>query len=375
MILLFHFAVSHFFITFAASHSYLVIFNQPFWAVIVPMPYHIPALLTETINGLSIRPDGTYVDLTFGGGGHSRAIMERLTAGGRLYSFDQDIDAYHNAMQDPFWHEQEGHGWQFVHGNFRYLRQYLDYYMSLSEETGDPGKSEKTGVSAPAMPKVDGILADLGVSFHHFDEAERGFSFRYESPLDMRMNREGGKTAADILNSYSEEQLADVLYLYGELRQARQLARQIVRSRNEHTLEKTTDLLGAVAKGRYKVLPQGEIELDSNLKKDMSRLFQALRIEVNDEMGALREMLQAGAQVLREDGVFAILTYHSLEDRMVKNFFRSGNVEGAVEKDFYGNPLSPFAPKPLLLTASADEVARNPRSRSAKLRIAKKISQ
>ena len=326
------------------------------------MPYHIPALLSETIEGLSLRPDGTYVDLTFGGGGHSRAIMERLTAGGKLYSFDQDIEAYNNAMQDPFWQQHEGKDWLFVHGNFRYIRQFLDYYIS----------GQTTDIREPQEPVVDGILADLGVSFHHFDESRRGFSFRFEGPLDMRMNQQGGKTAADILNGYSEEQLSSLLYLYGELRQSRQIARSIVRRRAEHPLINTTDLLEAVAHGKYRLLPNGEIELDATLKKDLSRLFQSLRIEVNDEMGALRDMLDAGTEVLQHGGTFAILTYHSLEDRMVKNFFRTGGIDGNIEKDFYGNPITPFSPKPLLLTASDDEVQRNPRSRSAKLRIAKK---
>ncbi|MBQ9340670.1 MAG: 16S rRNA (cytosine(1402)-N(4))-methyltransferase RsmH [Paludibacteraceae bacterium] len=320
------------------------------------MPYHIPALLHETIDSLELRADGCYADLTFGGGGHSRAIMERLSAGGTLYSFDQDIEAYHNAMNDPFWREKEGHGWQFVHGNFRYLRQYLDYYQN----------DKKSPTS------IDGILADLGVSFHHFDDSHRGFSFRFEGPLDMRMNQQGGKTAADILNSYTEEELANILYLYGELRQSRRIASAIVRSRATRPIERTTDLLDIVAKGKYKTTGNDEIEVEPDLKKDLSRLFQALRIEVNDELGALRDMLVAGTAVLRPGGVFAILTYHSLEDRMVKNFFRTGNIEGVVEKDFYGNALTPFAGKQQLFTASADEVERNPRARSAKLRVAQK---
>lgn len=283
--------------------------------------YHIPALLEPTIKGLNIHPDGTYVDLTFGGGGHSRAILEQLGDGGTLYSMDQDIDAYQNRIDDKRWH--------FIRGNFRYLGNFMDYY----------------GVS-----QVDGILADLGVSFHHFDEAERGFSFRFEGPLDMRMNRQGGRTAADIIGSYSEEELSRVLYLYGELKSARQLA---------HKMQGVTRT--------------EELASISSDKKELTKIFQALRIEVNDELGALREMLTAAKDLLKPGGRLAVLTYHSLEDRIVKNFLRSGNLEGEIQKDFYGNICTPFHVLEKGLTPDDEEVARNPRSRSAKLRIAEKI--
>lgn len=322
--------------------------------------YHIPALLAETMESLAIQPFGRYADLTFGGGGHSRAIMEQLGDRGRLWSFDQDADAYRHALEDPFWREAEASGrWQFVHGNFRYMANYLDYY-GVAEYSSDDKESG-----------LDGILADLGVSFHHFDEQARGFSFRFESPLDMRMNQDGGKTAADVLNTYDEEELARVLYVYGELKNSRQLARQIANSRRQADIRQTTDLLRAVAKDRYKVLDNGEIEVDTFIKKDLARLFQALRIEVNDELGALRRMLTSGAGMLRPGGHFAILTYHSLEDRIVKNFFKTGNTDGKVEKDFYGNVQTPFEGKTNnVITASAEEVERNPRARSAKLRVA-----
>ncbi len=303
--------------------------------------YHIPALLSETIEGLAIKSDGTYVDVTFGGGGHSGAILKQLGPEGRLLSFDQDMDAYKNAVQSGAI-DVEDPRWQFVHGNFRYLKNYLRYYNAV-----------------PA----DGIIADLGVSFHHFDSSERGFSFRFAGPLDMRMNQEAGKTAAMVVNTYTEEQLADVLYLYGEMKNSRQIAKVIVRAREKKEIERTeqlTELLTPLC-GRDKE------------KKDLARVFQALRIEVNDEMGALREMLVSIPSVLKEGGRVAILTYHSLEDRMVKNFLRSGNIEGRVEKDFYGNPVSPFIlVNNKVITASGEEVERNPRARSAKLRIAER---
>lgn len=307
--------------------------------------YHIPALLDATIRGLAIRPEGTYADLTFGGGGHSRAIMGQLGESGKLYSFDQDREAYENELaREEGMRLSEDSRWQFVHGNFRYLSNYMDYY----------------GVSA-----LDGVLADLGVSFHHFDSADRGFSFRMNGPLDMRMNRQGGRTAADIVNSYDEESLARVLYLYGEMHNARQVARRLVQARQSaqiETTEQLTTLLTPLC-GRDKE------------KKDLARLFQALRIEVNDEMGSLREMLLAAREWLRPGGRIAILTYHSLEDRIVKNFLRSGNIEGDIQKDFYGNIRTPFRLIEKGLTADEDEVARNPRSRSAKLRVAEKIEE
>lgn len=293
--------------------------------------YHIPAMLKETIDGLQIQPAGTYVDVTFGGGGHSRAIMNGLTSdGGRLFSFDQDADALANAIDDP--------RWTFVHSNFRYLRNWLDYY----------------GVTA-----IDGLLADLGVSFHHFDCPERGFSFRFPAPLDMRMNQTAKRTAADIVNSYSEEELARIFYLYGELNSGRAIAKNICRARSQKAILRTEDLVAAS-------------RIPAERSKELARLFQALRIEVNDELGALREMLVAARDLLKPGGRIAILTYHSLEDRLVKNFLRSGNLEGTIEKDFYGNNLSPFTLIEKGREASPEEVNLNPRARSAKLRIAEK---
>jgi 16S rRNA (cytosine1402-N4)-methyltransferase len=304
--------------------------------------YHIPALLEETIESLRIRPDGTYVDVTFGGGGHSRAVLSRLGKDGRLYAFDRDIEAYENArgtIQDaPL---------TFVHSDFRYLGQWMDYY----------------GVTA-----IDGLIADLGVSFHHFDTAERGFSFRFTGPLDMRMNRNGGKTAADLVNGYTEEEIARVLYMYGELKQSRQLAKRIVKSREQSPIETTDELLRTIAG------PTATADsLTPPQKKEMTLVFQALRMEVNDELGALREMLQAALSLLATGGRIAVLTYHSLEDRLVKNFLRSGNLEGNIEKDFYGNIHTPFRLIEKGLTASEEEVERNPRARSAKLRVAEKL--
>ena len=311
--------------------------------------YHIPAMLRETIQGLNIQPDGLYVDVTFGGGGHSRAILAQLSEQGKLYSFDQDLDTLQNAM-----HQEN---WQFVHSNFRYLRNFMDYY---------------------GVEQIDGLLGDLGVSFHHFDCPERGFSFRFSAPLDMRMNQTGGKTAADILNSYSEEDLARVLYIYGEMNNSRQIAKKIVKARGQKAIERTEELVAVVIGKTLSVPPQGgkdgqELDIPAGAKKELAKLFQALRIEVNDEMGALREMLLAAKDLLKPGGRIAILTYHSLEDRMVKNFLRSGNLEGKIEKDFYGNILSPFKVIEKGLTASAEEVERNPRARSAKLRVAEKL--
>ena len=324
--------------------------------------YHIPAMLRETIQGLNIQPNGLYVDVTFGGGGHSRAILEKANhhsvpqgkggAKGKLYSFDQDLDAYRNAMEgvnaDVFNHNEH---WQFVHSNFRYLRNFMDYY---------------------GVDQIDGLLGDLGVSFHHFDCPERGFSFRFSAPLDMRMNQKGGKTAADILNSYSEEDLARVLYMYGEMNNSRQIAKKILKVRGQKSLLRTEDLVEVVI-GRPVGITDGELDVPTGAKKDLAKAFQALRIEVNDEMGALREMLQAAKDLLKPGGRIVILTYHSLEDRIVKNFLRSGNLEGKIEKDFYGNILSPFKVLEKGLTASAEEVEQNPRARSAKLRVAEKL--
>ena len=299
--------------------------------------YHIPAMLKETIEGLAIKPERTYVDVTFGGGGHSRAILNKLheleigkLEIGHLYSFDQDSDALANAIDDE--------RWTFVHSNFRYLRNWMDYY---------------------GVEYIDGLLADLGVSFHHFDCPERGFSFRFSAPLDMRMNQTAKRTAADIVNSDSEEELARIFWLYGELKNGRGIAKNICRARTQKPIERTEDLVAAS-------------RIPAEMSKELARLFQALRIEVNDEMGALREMLVAARDLLRPGGRIVVLTYHSLEDRLVKNFLRSGNLEGTIEKDFYGNNLSPFELIEKGREASPEEVAANPRARSAKLRVAAK---
>ena len=295
--------------------------------------YHIPALLTESIQGLAVKPDGTYVDVTFGGGGHSRAILACLGPEGRLVGMDQDMDAVANSLPDS--------RFTFAHGNFAYLKNFLRYY----------------GIAG-----VDGILADLGVSFHHFDSVERGFTFRADAPLDMRMNRAAAFSARDLVNTYSEERLADVLYLYGELRQSRRLASAIVKAR---PLSTTAELVNAV-----RPLLKAAQE-----KKELSMVFQALRIEVNGELNALRRLLSQSLEVLNPGGRLAVITYHSLEDRMVKNFMRTGNVEGKQVKDFYGRVNSPLRMvNNKVIAPDADEVERNPRSRSAKLRVAELIT-
>ncbi|PWL60482.1 MAG: 16S rRNA (cytosine(1402)-N(4))-methyltransferase [Bacteroidales bacterium] len=301
-----------------------------------PDVYHIPALLKETIQGLDIKPDGIYVDVTFGGGGHSRAIVDELSTEGHLYGFDQDADARQNAIDDS--------RFTFVYSNFKFLRNFLRYYN---------------------VDGVDGILADLGVSFHHFDDPERGFSFRWEGPLDMRMNRNAARSAAWYVNNWSEEQLADAFYLYGELKNARRFATAIVKARNEAPIETVEALLAAV---NPLINPKKE-------KKELAQVFQALRIVVNGEIEALSAFLQQSLKVLKPGGRLVIITYHSLEDRLVKNFMRAGNLEGKVEQDFYGRRMSPLkllTSKPIV--ASEEEVERNPRARSAKLRIAEKIS-
>lgn len=297
--------------------------------------YHIPAMLAKTIEGLNIKSDGVYVDVTLGGGGHSREILRHLGQSGTLYSLDQDEEAIQHQENVPS-------NWHLVHSNFRYLANFMDYY---------------------GVEQIDGLLADLGVSFHHFDEAERGFSFRFNGPLDMRMNQQGGQTAADIVNTYSEEDLARVLYLYGELKNAKQLAHRI---KVAAPIATTWDLLQALTGST-------SLDIDPRKKKELTCVFQALRIEVNDELGALREMLVAAKDLLRQGGRIAILTYHSLEDRIVKNFLRSGNLEGNIEKDFYGNILAPFRLIEKGRSASEEEIATNTRARSAKLRVAEKI--
>ena len=297
--------------------------------------YHIPVLLKESVDGLTVRPGGVYADVTFGGGGHSREILARLGGSGRLYGFDQDADAEARASL--------GDGFTFVRSNFRYLKNWMRYY---GEE------------------HIDGLLADLGVSSHHLDDASRGFSFRFDAPLDMRMNRRAGATAADVLNTYAEERLADVLYLYGELKNSRRLAAAIARARAARPLATTGDLMGAVEG----LLPP------QRAKKDAARLFQALRIEVNHELDALAEMLAAACSLLAPGGRLCVITYHSLEDRMVKNMMRAGNVEGRVSRDFFGRssaPLRQISSK--VIVPSAEEQERNPRSRSAKLRIAENL--
>lgn len=299
------------------------------------MVYHIPVLLKESVDGLDINPDGVYVDVTFGGGGHSREILSRLGDNGHLFSFDQDADAENNIVDDP--------RFTFVHSNFRWLSNWMRYYD---------------------IEHIDGLLADLGVASHHFDDAERGFSFRYDAPLDMRMNREGGKTAADIVNDDTEEHLADIFYLYGELRRSRQIAAAIVKARQRKPILTTQDFLQVVD-------PLFRREKE---KKDMARLFQALRIEVNHEMQALSEMLTSATRLLAKGGRLSVITYHSLEDRMVKNIMKSGNVNGKVEEDpVYGRKASPYnLVNNKVIVPSDEEVERNPRSRSAKLRIAEK---
>ena len=298
--------------------------------------YHIPVLLQECIDGLSIRPDGVYVDVTFGGGGHSRAILSALGEKGHLYGFDQDSDAINNVPVDS--------RFTFVHSNFRYLKNWMRYH---------------------GVEQLDGLLADLGVSSHHFDEAGRGFSFRQDGPLDMRMNRQASLSAKDVIQTYNEKQLAQIFYLYGELRNARQLAAAIVRNRNIQPINTIDDFIKVV----------NPLMGKSREKKELAKVFQALRIEVNHELEALCEMLGSAIELLKPGGRLVVLTYHSLEDRIVKNFMRAGNVDGKADKDFYGNLLSPLKPvnnKVILPDAAEEE--RNPRSRSAKLRIAERLN-
>ena len=297
--------------------------------------YHVPVLLKESVDGLDIKSEGIYVDVTFGGGGHSREILSRLGKKGHLYSFDQDADAEQNIVNDD--------RFTFVRSNFRYLSNWMRYY---------------------GVGQIDGLLADLGVSSHHFDDETRGFSFRYDAPLDMRMNKRAGKTASDILNEYSEEALADVFYLYGDLKNARRIAAAICAYRQQQQIKTTADLTKATER-----LIRTEKE-----KKDMARLYQALRIEVNHEMDALRDMLRSATNLLAKEGRLSVITYHSLEDRIVKNVMKIGNVEGKVEQDFFGRISSPFRlVSNKVITPTEDEQQTNPRSRSAKLRIAEKI--
>lgn len=306
--------------------------------------YHIPVLLKESVDALVGNDEGTYVDTTFGGGGHSREILSRLGENGRLFSFDQDADAEENALkkrEDGICLSTDSR-WTFVRSNFRYLKNWMRYH---------------------GIDGVDGILADLGVSSHHFDDESRGFSFRFDGPLDMRMNKRGGTTAADIVNDYEEERIADILFLYGELRQSRKVAREIVKARERGRIATTHGLLAAVEN----CFPR------EREKKDITRLFQALRIEVNHEMDALRDMLLSAQEVLNPGGRLVVITYHSLEDRMVKNIMKTGNIEGKQQQDFFGRVQTPYnliVNKPIV--PSAEEQEENPRSRSAKLRIAER---
>lgn len=300
--------------------------------------YHIPALLPECLEALDIKPGGIYVDATYGGGGHSRAIVERLDAvkGGHLYSFDQDSDAVERAIKDE--------RFTMVYSNFRFITNFMRYYD---------------------VDEVDGVLADLGVSFHHFDDTERGFSFRFDGPLDMRMNRSAARSAAQLVNELPEEKLAEIFYIYGELKQSRAIARSIVKARNSGTGIDTIGKLIEIVKPH--IDPRKE-------KKELAQLFQALRIEVNDEMGALKELLEGALKVLKPGGRLAVITYHSLEDRLVKNFIKTGNFAGNAEKDFFGRvaaPLKAVNNRPIV--PGDEETSRNPRSRSAKLRVAVKL--
>lgn len=296
--------------------------------------YHIPVLLQESIQGMNLRPGGIYADMTFGGGGHSKEILRQMDAESRLFSFDQDEDAERNIVDDS--------RFTFVRSNFRYLHNFLRYY---------------------GVDKVDAILADLGVSSHHFDDSERGFSFRFDGNLDMRMNKRAGMTASEIINTYDEEQLANLFYLYGELKNSRKLANVLVKARSVKSIVTIGDFLEIV-----KPLYGKERE-----KKELAKVFQALRIEVNQEMEALKEMLYAATKALKPGGRLVIITYHSLEDRMVKNIMKTGNIEGKAEKDFFGNIQTPFKlVNNKVIVPTDEEIQRNPRSRSAKLRIAEK---
>ena len=296
--------------------------------------YHVPVLLKESVDGLDIVPNGIYVDVTFGGGGHSREILSRLGENGHLYSFDQDEDAEKNILNDS--------RFTFVRSNFRYLRNWMRYY---------------------GIEQIDGLLADLGVSSHHFDDETRGFSFRFDAPLDMRMNKRSGVTAAEILNNYDEEQLANIFYIYGELKNARKIATAITKARGEKAIETTGDLMQITE----------NLFMRERVKKETAKLFQALRIEVNHEMEALKEMLYGAQEVLREGGRLSVITYHSLEDRIVKNIIKAGNVEGKVKQDFFGRTEAPFRQiSNKVIIPNEEEQLCNPRSRSAKLRIAEK---
>ena len=304
--------------------------------------YHIPVLLNESIDGLNIQPGGIYVDVTMGGGGHSHEILKRLDANAHLYSFDQDADAEANLKQNHGDDLLNDERFTFVRSNFRYLKNWMRYH---------------------GVEQIDGLLADLGVSSHHFDDESRGFSFRFESPLDMRMNKRSSKTAADIVNNYTEEALADIFYLYGELKNSRKIASFLVKARQEKKIETTGDFIAVVE-------PLFKRERE---KKDLAKLFQALRIEVNGEMSALKELLTSVVDILKPGGRLSVITYHSLEDRIVKNIMKAGNIEGKIEQDFFGRINTPFKLiNNKVIVPTDEEQEQNPRRRSAKLRIAEK---
>jgi len=298
--------------------------------------YHIPVLLEESVNALDIKPDGTYVDATFGGGGHSREILRRLGKDGHLYGFDQDADAERNIPEADS-------RFTFVRSNFRYLTNWMRYHN---------------------VENIDGLIADLGVSSHHFDDEARGFSFRFDAPLDMRMNTRSGMTAADVVNTYDEERLSNLFHLYGELKNSRRIATAIIKARAAKNIGSIESFLSVIRP----LMPR------EHEKKELARAFQALRIEVNHEMDALRALLESTLHIMRPGGRLAVLTYHSLEDRMVKNFIRAGRMDGKVEQDFYGRKLTPWrAVNNKVILPSTKEQQENPRSRSAKLRIAEKL--
>lgn len=307
--------------------------------------YHVPVLLKESVDGLNIQSGGVYVDVTFGGGGHSSEILSRLDEQAHLYSFDQDADAEQNVMRSEVGAERrfvDDPRFTFVRSNFRYLKNWMRYY---------------------GVESIDGLLADLGVSSHHFDDESRGFSFRFDAQLDMRMNKRAGKTAADIVNDYDEEALANLFYLYGEIKQSRRLAAAVVKARSQQRIATTQDLLRILE-------PIFKRERE---KKDLAKVFQALRIEVNHEMDALKEMLKSATELLKPGGRLSVITYHSLEDRIVKNIMKTGNVEGKRIQDFYGRIETPFTLiNNKVKVPSENEQQENPRSRSAKLRIAEK---
>ncbi len=301
--------------------------------------YHKPVLLKDSVDGLDIQPDGIYVDVTYGGGGHSREILSRLGAKGRLYAFDQDADAQQNIIGDS--------RLRFIHSNFRYLKQWMRF---------------------EGEQHIDGLLADLGVSSHHFDDAARGFSFRFDAPLDMRMNRSAALTAADVVNNSSEQQLSDIFYIYGEMRNSRQVASALVKARAQKPIRTTGELVEAT---RH-IFARERQRAGVQEKKEVTKMFQALRIEVNHEMDALRQLLTSACQLLAPGGRMSIITYHSLEDRMVKNMMKAGNVEGRASSDFFGRSTSPLTPVGKVIVPTPEEQQQNPRSRSAKLRVAVK---